>query len=68
MTSEHCTMIAFNENILTCSRRVCSPYGDAVPPTLNYAGQVAVNGQAFDGQDLQVRLGQRRCQCQLLEQ
>jgi hypothetical protein len=25
---------------------------DAVPPTLNYAGQVAVNGQAFDGQGL----------------
>ena len=31
---------------------LCALRADAVPPTLNYAGQVAVNGQAFDGQGL----------------
>ena len=31
----------------------------AVPPVLNYAGQVTVNGEAFDGNGfVQVRLGQ----------
>ena len=35
---------------------LCKVYG--VPPVLNYAGQVAVNGEAFDGNGIQVRLGQ----------
>ena len=40
----------------------------AVPPVLNYAGQVAVNGEAFNGNGFSVRLGQCRWHNHLLEQ
>ena len=36
--------------ILTCSLFVTSTF--SVPPVINYAGQVAVDGEAFDGNGL----------------
>jgi hypothetical protein len=35
--------------ILFCSFLLLALRADAVPPVLNYAGQVAVNGEAFEG-------------------
>ena len=38
--------------ILFCSFLLLALRADGVPPVLNYAGQVAVNGEAFDGTGL----------------